>query len=190
MAVEQHAIHIPKTESVHLEKAKRSHLTFGVALVLLGILFLVKQVGLIEITWPLILMVIGVSSLAESWLNRSTTGVFPGIFLMLLGLIFLADGNNWISGGVTRNWPLVVLALSISLMLSPIVKQSRRRASHPGVILLAAGFFLLVVEYNWIQWWVLNDILRWWPIVLLVIGAWYLFHNTLPSKAREGDGNQ
>jgi len=177
MPIEQHALHIPEPEKAPPIKVKRSHIAFGVALVLLGILFLIKQVGLIEITWPLILMIIGGSSLVESWLNRSTAGVFPGIFLLLLGMIFLADGNQWVTGGVARNWPLVILALSLSLMVTQISLRNWSTNWKPGVIILVVGMFLLVVEYNWIQWGFLNAILRWWPIVPLLIGAWFLFRD-------------
>ncbi len=195
MPIEQHAIHITDAKPASRVRPNRSRIAFGLALVLLGILFLVKQFGLIEITWPLILMVLGGSSLAGSWLSRNTSGLLPGLFLVLLGLIFLADGNDWIRGGVSRNWPLVILALSVSLLILPILKRERQRNWNPGIILFAAGFFMLVVEYGWIKWGGLNDVLIWWPILPIVTGIWFIFRKksaSLPvsdDNSKEDHGN-
>lgn len=188
MAVKQHALHIPESKEApdpeHIEK--QSHIAFGVALMLLGILFILKQIGLIQVSWPLILLIIGGAILVEAVLFRTMARVFPGIFLTLLGIIFLADSNGWISGGVTRNWPLVVLALSVSMIVAPLVKRLGHRNWNPGLSLLAVGSFLLVIEYDWIGWDLLNNILHWWPVVLLLVGAWYLFKHSEPLKRLRG----
>jgi hypothetical protein len=72
------------------------------------------------------------------------------------------------------------------LIISPLVKRDKSRSWSPGLILLAAGVFLLVVEYNWIQWSLLNNVLHWWPTVLLLVGAWFLFQDTKPVKRFRG----
>ncbi len=156
---------------------KRHRYTFGIALVLLGVLFLLKFTGLIEFTWPLILLVIGSAILVETWLNHRSGGVFPGILLCLLALIFVADNNQWVAGGVTRNWPFVVLAVGLSFLISAPFVQAQRKNWIPGVIVLAAGGFFLLSEYEWIQWGVVSEVLKWWPSVLIIVGIWYLFHN-------------
>ncbi len=175
MPVEQHAIHIQETTEDLPPKFKKSHYAIGSFLILLGILFIFKKVGLIEITWPLILMATGFVSLVQARLNRSSGGVSPGIFLVCLGLIFLADGKNWIEGGVTQNWPLVILALSLSFLGTASIVEDRRKHWSPGLILLAFGGFLLVVEYGWIKWGALNEVLSWWPILLIIAGIWFMF---------------
>ena len=61
------------------------------------------------------------------------------------------------------------------MIVAPVVKRLGQKNWNPGLSLLAVGAFLLVIEYDWIQWDLLNNILHWWPVVLLLVGAWYLF---------------
>lgn len=174
MPIEHHAIHNQDTAVLQPTRFKRNRSAVGVALILFGIIFALKQVGLIEVTWPLILMTIGFISLAGAWLTRSTEGVLPGIFLLLLGLIFLADGKQWIEGGGAQNWPLVVVALGLSFIGSALIDHNRRKQWSSSLILVVSGVFLLVVEYGWITWGVLNEVLAWWPVLPIIAGIWFL----------------
>lgn len=184
MPVAQHASHNQDTATRQPTRFKRNKSAVGVALILIGILFALKQAGLIEVTWPLILMAIGFISLAGAWLTRRTDVVSPGIFLLLLGLIFLADGKQWIDGGGAQNWPLVVVALGFSFIGSASVDENRRKHWYPGLILVGSGVFLLIVEYGWITWGVLNEVLAWWPVLPIIAGIWLLLRvRSVPGKS-------
>ena len=162
---------------------RRRFYTLGIALIFLGVLFLIEKFGLIVFTWPLILMVTGISSLLEAWLNRRTGGVFPGVFLTLLGLIFLGEETGWISGGVSINWPLVILALSISSIIMALVTKERLKFWISGAVLFFSSILFLIVEHEWTASEIVNNYLGWWPAVLILAGIYLVYR--MPNFAEE-----
>jgi hypothetical protein len=162
----------PKKTVLYLDKKR--HYTLGIILLILGVFFLTERMSLIEFTWPLILLVIGIVSLVEAWLSRRSEGIFAGILMTFLGLIFMADGLNWITGGVSRNWPLVALALSLSFLISAAFVKEGKKHWIPGFVLLAIGGLFLIAEYGLARRGLMTNFLEWWPFTLFVVGIWLL----------------
>ena len=95
--------------------------------------------------------------------SRPFHGLFPGLVLVLLGGLFLAGQQNWISGDAWWQWLLIGLgAISIISGLvqyhAPEYHHSRRHKFVWGVVLIALGtVFLLGFSH-------------WWPAVLIGAG--------------------
>ncbi|MBZ0264256.1 DUF5668 domain-containing protein [bacterium] len=155
------------------ERIRRRPLGFAIALIALGFIFLIEEIGLIDFSWPLILMVIGAAVLTESLINRSHSGVFPGSFLFMLGFIFLADQMWWIHGGVGDNWPLILIALGISFSLSAYAEKIKGPLI-PGGILFGIGLIFLLAEYRLIEWGIVGNMLRFWPVILIGFGVYLI----------------
>ena len=97
----------------------------GTFLFLLGLIFLLYEIGVIDPlteTWPLILIVIGVSFVMIFLLRPKDWGVLiPGGILVVLGLIFLLRNYRYISwgtvGDILQWWPLILVVLGIRLLI-------------------------------------------------------------------------
>jgi len=97
----------------------------GLVLIAIGVLVLLANINVLPFDlnlvhwWPLILIVLGVVHL---WNNRNIFD-FSGLFLILLGVIFLMatlDKICW--GDIWRYWPAVLILLGISIVFkrSPV----------------------------------------------------------------------
>ena len=99
----------------------------------------------------------------EARRSRPFHGLFPGLVLVLLGGLFLAGQQNWITGNAWWQWLLIGLgAISIISGLvqyhAPEYHHSRRHKFVWGIVLIALGtVFLLGFSH-------------WWPAVLIGSG--------------------
>ncbi len=98
----------------------------GTFLFLLGLIFLLNQFDVIDPlseTWPLILIIIGVSFVMIFLVRPQDWGVLiPGGILIILGLIFLLRNYRYISwgtvGDILQWWPLILIVLGVKLLMS------------------------------------------------------------------------
>ncbi len=98
----------------------------GTFLFLLGLIFLLHQIDLIDPltkTWPLILIIIGISFVMIFLVRPQDWGVLiPGGILTILGLIFLLRNYRYISwgtvGDILQWWPLILIVLGVILLMS------------------------------------------------------------------------
>jgi len=154
--------------------AKRPPVFIATALIAFGLLFLLDNIGVLEFSWWFVLILIGAVMLIEAIINRRPQSVFPGTFLLLLGMIFLADDIWWLRGGVSDNWPLVLVALGLSFFASYFVQPKSRGLIIPGGILLGLGIIFFFAEHRFIRWYTIMNILHWWPILFIGLGLWLL----------------
>jgi hypothetical protein len=113
------------------DRRGRSPLTgslFGLAAVIVGVLFLLQNLGVLYIGqlwrfWPLILIALGVTRLVEGSPLWCRTGRFRragrgwGVFMILLGGIFLAQNFGYLSRHIWRDiWPLFLIYWGINLI--------------------------------------------------------------------------
>jgi len=107
--------------------------------------------------------------------NR-TLGI--GIFIILLGLVFLLNQLNIIpprTADVIFSWPMIIIAIGVYNLL---FSQSR---TFGFILLIVGGFFLLpeIVElpYNFRR--------SFWPVLLILVGLFIIFKSGLIRK--QGD---
>ena len=97
----------------------------GTFLFLLGMIFLLHQIDVIDPlseTWPLILIIIGVSFVMIFLVRPQDWGVLiPGGILIILGLIFLLRNYRYISwgtvGDILQWWPLILIVLGVKFLI-------------------------------------------------------------------------
>lgn len=97
----------------------------GSFLFLLGLIFLLYEIGVIDPlneTWPLILIVLGISFVMIFLIRPQDWGVLiPGGILVVLGLIFLLRNYRYISwdavGDILQWWPLILVAMGVGLLI-------------------------------------------------------------------------
>ncbi len=91
-------------------------------------------------------------------------GLFWGLLLILIGLLFLANQQGWIAGDTW--WQYLLIGLGAIFIINGLVhywNPSNRRFGYgqfiPGIVLLLVG---LAFIFNFGQW---------WPIVLIGVGV-------------------
>ncbi len=154
---------------------KRNYVV-GILLIVVAILLILNKLMIFDFSWPFFPIAIGVGFLIDAVLNKEHGhgGVFVGTLVLMIGLIFLSEEQHWFLWGLTRNWPLFILAPGIAFIVSAI--YNRDKASYiPGGILVATGVFFMFAEYRMLDIWIW-DYLDWWPVALLALGVYLIFH--------------
>ncbi|HUU05824.1 MAG TPA: DUF5668 domain-containing protein [Patescibacteria group bacterium] len=110
---------------------------FGLILIAIGVLVLLANMNILPFDldlghwWPLILVVLGVVHL---WNNRNIFD-FSGLFLILLGVVFLMATLGTICwSDIWRYWPALLILLGISIIFKrhPVALPGSGRGSTPS----------------------------------------------------------
>lgn len=96
-------------------------------LILIGALLLFDNVfhisigGIIGDWWPMILVIIGVSTI-----SKSRGSIFSGLVLVIVGIVLQAWELNWIQGGLLSIiWPLILILIGVSLFSNTKNRRNR-----------------------------------------------------------------
>jgi hypothetical protein len=170
-----------------MNKEKRTKLTIGILLILLGSWFLALQFfpelkENIDISnmWPLI--VVGV-----------------GVFLLILGLILRAPGMAvpaCIVGGIggllywqnfTQSWPswnyawaLIPGFVGIGIILARILGNDDREAFRSGIRLIIISLVLFVGFYMFLGG--QGKYRQYWPVLVILLGIWVFIQALLRKR--------
>ncbi|WP_078379502.1 LiaF transmembrane domain-containing protein [Sutcliffiella halmapala] len=149
----------------------------GLILLLFGVYFLLQQMN-IELwhgifTWPSLLVITGLALLLQSYKQNDPANLLPGVVLLGVGLHFHLKGHLSI-------WPdhfaMIILIVGIGFILRA---QKTKNGMFEGVILVCiASFFLFsntLLDTLGIVGIGLSTIQTFWPVVLIVVGAFLLF---------------
>jgi predicted membrane protein len=95
-----------------------SHITGGLILVAIGVLFLLGNLNLIHASywiayWPVILIVIGLVQLVDS---TSSSGRVGGGVLLVVGGLFLADNLDYLHFPIWDLWPLILIGVGLMML--------------------------------------------------------------------------
>jgi predicted membrane protein len=109
------------------------HLFSGFIFVLIGLVFLLGNMGFLNVNavlrfWPVILIAVGLFKLAES---RDDYRSGSGVFWIVVGLLFLMNNFNILRIAFRDIWPVLLIGLG-SLMLWRSVMARRERGTWTG----------------------------------------------------------
>jgi len=95
-----------------------SHITGGLILVAIGVLFLLGNLNLVHASywvsyWPVILIVIGLVQLVDS---TSSSGRIGGGVMLVVGGLFLADNLGYINFPIWNLWPLILIGVGLMML--------------------------------------------------------------------------
>jgi hypothetical protein len=98
---------------------------WGGFLIALGVLLLLENMGVrgfadVSSWWPLVLIVVGITSLVEGRVGSALT-------MILLGGWFFAVTNDWHGLTYANSWPLVLVAVGAGMVVKALTGEDRRR---------------------------------------------------------------
>jgi hypothetical protein len=95
-------------------------------------------------------------------------GLFWGVILIMLGVLFFAQTQNWISWDSW--WQIFLVGLGVVFLIDALihsVNSSMRRGVFGKVI---AGLILITIGTAF-----LIHLEQWWPLILIIIGVAIVF---------------
>jgi len=107
-------------------------LIIGLCVIAVGVLFLLRNVGILYFDdiwqyWPVILIVLGISKLANT---HSASQVTSGIILGSLGTVFLLRNLGYIYGNIWEYiWPGILIAVGLSILVKHL--EGRDQSWNP-----------------------------------------------------------
>jgi hypothetical protein len=105
----------------------------GIGVIAVGILFLLRNVGVLYFDdiwqyWPVILIVVGISKLANT---HSASQVTSGLIIGGIGTVFLLRNLGYIYGDVWQYlWPGILIAVGLSILVKHL--EGRDQSLNPG----------------------------------------------------------
>jgi hypothetical protein len=146
----------------------------GWILIAIGLFFLLHYILEWEFYWVVVLITLGVVLFVHALVTRNHRGVFPGTLLLLLGLFFLLMEIGVLEDTMEDLWPLLLIILGASFVMVFIVQPREWGHLIPGGVIMVIGLLFLLWNYRFISWHAVDNLLQWWPGMLVVIGAWLL----------------
>ena len=162
---------------------KRESVVWGLVLILVGLGFLANQLfpGLFAgFAWPWLLVALGAVFVVMSLVTRTGGTLVPGVILLGLGVMFLYQtrSGDWASWAYL--WPLMPGLAGLGLFLGSFLDREMRPARMVGLIMLVVALVLLAVFGGLFG--LSPDILRYWPVLLILIGAVIFFRAMRPRQ--------
>jgi PAS domain S-box-containing protein len=105
-------------------------------------------------------------------------GLFWGLLLILLGLLFFARGRDWITD--TSWWQALVIGLGIVFIIDTIVHYVNPSSRSYSFSRLIPGVILLFIGLAWIY-----GFNQWWPIALVATGVALFFSSWMLQREIE-----
>ena len=108
-------------------------LIIGLGVIAVGVLFLLRNVGVLYFDdiwqyWPVILIVVGLSKLANT---HSASQVTSGLIIGGLGTVFLLRNLGYIYGNIWQYiWPGILIAVGLSILVKHL--EGRDPSMNPG----------------------------------------------------------
>ena len=154
---------------------KTGNIITGIILILLGGLFLLLNLDLIDISlnlanhWPIFLLIPGLIFEFSYFINRKEPGVLvPGGILLTYGVLFYINiYYGW--GMMTYLWPVFPLGVAFGLFQLYLFGGRDKALLVPvfilgGVFLITLNFNLRFLDFSFI-----------FPILLIIVGLLIIF---------------
>ncbi len=145
----------------------------GVVLIVLGVIFLVDRLNLFyldwSVIWPSLVILLGIYFFARA--AHDSGSVFAGTLFFFSGLAFLARNEGWFYTYVHFGFGGILLAiLGLAFLALFVVRPEDWGVLIPGVFFVFLGGLIWADQTGLISWYTRHQILRLWPVLLILIG--------------------
>src|SRR5262245_19257353 len=110
------------------------HVAAGLILMGIGVIFLLGNMGYLDVRevfkfWPVILIILGAVKIVESRDHVHT----PGIFFVVIGLLFLLGSFGIIRMTFHELWPILLIGMGALMLWRAVLVSRVRPYLNPGV---------------------------------------------------------
>jgi predicted membrane protein len=100
-----------------------SQLILGLAVIGIGILFLLDNLGILEVRhvfhfWPTVFIIAGLAKLCDT---RSTNGAVAGVMLVAVGVLMTLSRMGYFYFNWSTMWPLVLIAVGVGVIYKSLI---------------------------------------------------------------------
>ncbi len=160
----------------------------GVVLIVLGVIFLIDRLDLFyldwAVVWPSLVILLGIYFFTR--VPQESGAMFAGTLFFFSGLAFLARNEGWFYTYVHFGFGGILLAiLGLAFVALFVVRPSDWGVLIPGVFFLFLGGIIWADRVGLISWYTRQQLLRLWPILLIVIGAGIIISALASNKNSE-----
>lgn len=144
-------------------------------LIIIGVLLLLNQLGLFAPNRPNVIMLIsfflGIMLINKGINHPQRHGILGGSFFILLGLTLFLMKKGVFAIDDTLGSGLLLIDLGLANLIFFLFRNDKLSNLAWGLIFLTTGTPFIIVYTNLIPLWVLEDIIRtYWPVVLILFG--------------------
>ena len=150
---------------------RKSNLFGGIILILLGLLFLAREIAPQYFTfwdWPFFIIGLGVRFFI--WAIVSNTGglAVPGAILSGIGGIFYYQNmsGNW--GSWSYIWALIPAFVGVGIVIGGVIDKNYKEAISGGLTLLVISAILFLVFGS--AFGLNTSLAQYWPVLLIALG--------------------
>ncbi len=112
-------------------------------------------------------------------------GIIAGVWLICLGMVFVVQDAADLSWG--EAWPLFIVAGATASLARSIIRRGQLRVGAWSLVWplgwMAIGLILFAATTGRITTGPAELVTRWWPVVLVGIGIWFLVASVWPGRA-------
>ena len=171
---------------------RRGALIPGLVLILLGGWLLATTLGVrlpdLDQLWPILPLSFGLASLVQFFVDgrRSPGLIFTGVASALLGAFFLTITLGPLAwGDLDRYWPVFVLIGGVAFLAQWLARPGEFGLLVPALLALLVGGGALALTLGYVQPAISAQILRLWPVLLIVLGVGLLASYALRGREKK-----
>ncbi len=163
---------------------KRDNIVWGIILIAIGGFFLLNQFmpGLFGgFSWPWILLGLGGIFTLASLIGRVGGLMIPGVILLGLGGIFTYQMNtgDWDSWAYV--WALLPALAGLGMLIGGLYDRELSHARPAALLMILGGLILFAIFGGFFG--LDMGLMRYWPVLLILLGLWVLFQALRRGKA-------
>lgn len=149
----------------------------GTILIGFGLYFFLQQAAIVWfqpfLSWPTLLIVIGLAFLADAYSGRENSGILPGVILTGFGIHFHVVNHFAFWANDTG---VFILIISLGFLLQ---YQKTKNGLFQGLLFLILAVITLFYD-KVVEWLGLLEnralsLWQFWPVILIAIGGYLLF---------------
>jgi len=154
----------------------RGSVVIGLIFIFIGFILLFHKLGMSYFNpgeiWPQALILIGGLLFFKGILNKDRKGIFPGTFIIIIGLFFYMRGNGIFPFyHIIGILPIFIIAGGVSFFILFLFKVREVGLLIPAFILTFIGFILITNSLGYISWYQWKNIWRFFlPLCLIFTG--------------------
>jgi hypothetical protein len=165
----------------------------GILLILIGLLLLIDRLDLFRFTWrtmyPVLVLSTGLLFLVLSGGTRNRGAIFSGSVLTVLGVFFVLRNYRLLTEvRYLEGWAVFLVSLGIGFLVLYVLEPKDWGLLVPGGILLFIGGTALLEQLGVIDWRTWEQIIDFWPVILILIGAKLLYTGLRKQAGEEQPG--